>query len=465
MKRYILILCLSAALLVLNGIGLEESIDLAKQNNRNLLIAKEEVEKAKNTYYDVRSNLLPQVVLQGGYELSRTHLPDSALPQPMSFVPGLPYHDDTYQDPSYLNDVYLGTVLENVVNNMIPSTPQDAASVALQLKMTQVLFLGGKLINGIKVVDRYRSIQRLNYEVAEQKLVLDTTELFYQCLLAEKLAQVQAQGLETANRHLGRVEDFFGEGMVSEFDLLRARLEVAKLQPQVLQAQNNYQLALSAFRRHLGSEDEELKPEGEFVLPPEWEISLEEAIATGKRDRTELELANIATQVAEITYNAERGNYLPNVALEADYSLYTAANDFSIERDDFGSRYSIGIGIQIPIFTGFSNTSKRKHAKSSYVQAKLQERDYEDLIALEIKQNWQNHHHALENHELQAENIRMAERSLELAQVRYDSQVGIQLDVFDAQITLSGIRLQYLQSVYEIIINQLRLQKSIGIKI
>ena len=71
----------------------------------------------------------------------------------------------------------------------------------------------------------------------------------------------------------------------------------------------------------------------------------------------------------------------------------------------------------------------------------------------------------MENHELQAENIRMAERSLELAQVRYDSQVGIQLDVFDAQITLSGIRLQYLQSVYEIIINQLRLQKSIGIKI
>jgi len=59
----------------------------------------------------------------------------------------------------------------------------------------------------------------------------------------------------------------------------------------------------------------------------------------------------------------------------------------------------------------------------------------------------------------------MAERSLELAQVRYDNQVGIQLEVFDAQITLSGIRLQYLQAVYEVTIKQLKLTKSIGIKI
>lgn len=458
MKRLLLVSGFGLMLCLLGGIGLEESIDLARQNNRQLLIAKEEVEKAKDTYNDVRGMLLPQLTLQGGYELSRTNLPPNALPKPVSLMPGL-------SDAATDDDYYLAGTLEHVVNSMIPSSPQDAASVALQLKMTQVLFLGGKLINGIKAVDRYRSIQRLSYEVEEQNLVLKTTEIFYQCLLAEKLAKVQADGLAIANRHLQRVEDFFTEGMVSEFDLLRARLEVAKLQPQVLQAENNYQLALAAFKRHLGSEETGLKPEGEFVLPPDWELELEDALSAGNRDRTELELADIATQVAEIKYNAERGNYLPNIALQADYSLYTAADDFSIERDDFGSRYSIGIGIQIPLFTGLSNTSKRRHAKSEFYQAKLQQRDYEDLIALEIKQNWQSWHHALENYQAQTQNIRMAERSLELAQARFESQVGIQLEVFDAQITLSGIRLQYLNSVYEVIINQLKLKKSIGIKI
>lgn len=458
MKKRAFASALCLTLSVLSAIGLPESIEMARLNNRQLLIAREEVEKAKQTYNDVRGNLLPQLTLQGGYELSRTNLPPSAIPGSVDFSSGL---SATASD----DDHYLGAILDNVVNSMIPANPMDEASVALQLKMTQVLFLGGKLINGIKAVDRYRSIQRLNYGLEEQKLVLQTTEIFYQCLLAGKLAGVQEEGLQIANRHLARVESFFSEGLVSEFDLLRARLEVAKLQPQVLQAQNNYQLALAAFRRHLGSDDPELIPEGEFVLPPQWEITMEEALSLGKKDRVELELADIATQVAQIRYNAEKGNYLPNVALQADYSLYTAASDFSIERDDFGSRYSVGIGIQIPLFTGFSNTSKRKYARSSYYQAMLQQKDYEDLIALEIKQDWQNWHHALENYQVQTQNIKMAERSLELAQVRYDNQVGIQLEVFDARITLSGIRLQYLQAVYEVIVKQLKLQKSIGMKI
>lgn len=458
MKRLFTLIGLSLLVLGISAISLDESVNLALKNNRNLLIAKEEVQKANMTYNDVRGTLLPQITLQGGYELSRTHLPPNAIPPQMNFMPGL-------SQTASMDDYYLAGALAGVVNSMIPTTPQDQASVALQVKMTQVLFLGGKLVNGIKAVDRYRSIQKLNYWVEEQNLILKTNEIFYQCLLAEKLAQVQQDGLDMANQHLARVEAFYEEGMVSEFDLLRARLEVAKLEPQVVQAQNTYQIALSAFRMHLGSEDESLVPEGEFVLPPEIEVTLEEALSSGKEKRVELELLDIATEVAQIKYNAEKGNYLPNIALTADYSLYTAADDFSIEKDDFGSRYSVGIGIQIPIFTGLSNTSKRNHAKSVYLQAQYQQRDLENMIRLEITQNWQNLQHTLHNYEVQSQNIRMAERSLEIAQARYDNQVGIQLEVFDARITLSGIRLQYLQSIYDIIIDQLKLTKSMGIKI
>jgi len=458
MKRLFTLISLALLVISISAISLDESVNLALKNNRNLLIAKEEVEKAKMTYNDVRGMLLPQVTLQGGYELSRTNLPPNAIPPQMDFMPGL-------SQTASMDDYYLAGALAGVVNSMIPSTPQDQASVAMQLKMTQVLFLGGKLINGIKAVDRYRSIQRLNYWVEEQNLILKTHEIFYQCLLAEKLAQVQQDGLNMANQHLARVEAFFEEGMVSEFDLLRARLEVAKLEPQVLQAKNTYEIALSAFRMHLGSEDESLRPEGEFALPEMMEVTLEEALSSGKEKRVELELIDIATEVAQIKYNAEKGNYLPNIALSADYSLFTAADDFSIEKDDFGSRYSIGIGIQIPIFTGLSNTSKRNHAKSVYLQAQYQQRDLENMIRLEITQNWQNLQHTFHNYEVQSQNIRMAERSLEIAQARYDNQVGIQLEVFDARITLSGIRLQYLQSIYNVIIDQLKLTKSMGIKI
>ncbi|MDP2173768.1 MAG: TolC family protein [Candidatus Cloacimonadaceae bacterium] len=457
MKKIIFAALMCIITVLAGGITLEESIELARRNNKELLMAREEVLKAEQTYYDVRGYLLPQVMLQGGYTLKKTWLPDGLMPPRVDFSSEL--------DAPTENEEYLAGALDAVVNSMIPSSPRNEGSLAMQVQLQQVLFLGGKLINGIRAVDRYRSIQRLMEQLVEQNVVLGTTELFYQCLLAQKLQQVQSDGLATANRHLQRVEAFYREGQVSEFDLLRARLEVAKLKPQVFQAENTYKLALTAFRRQIGAADENIIPDAEFVLPPAMIITLEDAIREGIDNRIELELADINTQIMQIRWNAEKGNYLPNVALQADYSIYTAADEFGIERKDFGSRYTIGIGIQIPLFTGFSNTSKRKYAKHGYLKARLQQQDSEELIAMQIKQNYQSWQHALENYEVQSENIRLAERSLQLAQVRFDNQMGIQLEVFDAQIMLSALKLQYYQSIFEVISAERNLQKSIGIRL
>ena len=456
MKQLIIVILSTICALSLSAISLDESLDMAKKNNKSLLISLEDVNKAEQTYKDVRGSLLPQLSLQGAYNLSTTYLPDSAVPSAVNFSSGL---DDTATD----NDHYLAGVVEGVVNSMIPSSPVKEGSLAMQLKMDQVLFLGGKLINGIRAVDSFRSIQKLRYKLLEQDVVLQTTELFYQCLLANKLWEVQRDGLSIANRHLQRVELLQSEGQVSEFDLLRARLEVAKLQPQVLQAENQYDLAVAAFRKQIGTDDTTVVPEGEFALPVEFNISLEEATEQGLKNRTELELADINSQIMQIKYNAEKGNYLPNIALNADYSLFTAADEYAIQRDDFGTKYGVGIGFQIPLFTGFSNTSKRSYARHDYNQAKLQQRDAEELITLQIKQNHQKLEYARQNYTVQAQNIRLAERSLELAQVRYDNQVGIQLEVFDAQIMLQSIKLQYYQSVFEIISADRNLKKSLGI--
>lgn len=438
------------------GIGLEESIQMARRNNKELLMAHEDVVKADATYYDVRGSLLPQVSLQGSYALSTTYLPDSALPK----LPKVSAMLDSTTATD--NENLIAGMLDGIMSGMIPSSPKKEGALAMQLKMDQVLFLGGKLINGIRAVDRYRSVQKLAYSVKEQDVILKTTQIFYQTLLAGKLAEIQQEGLTTAQKHLSRVELFFREGQVSEFDLLRARLEVAKLQPQVLAAQNQYELALAAFRKQIGAADESTVPEGEFVLPLIEEMDLDTAQKLGLKNRTELELLDIATQIQEIKYNAERGNYLPNVGLSASAALYSAADEYAIQKDDFGTRYSIGIGFSLPIFTGLSNRNKIAYTKHDLAQARLKQRDTQELILLQIKQNHQKLHHALENYQVQAQNIQMAQRNLELAQLRYENQVGIQLEVFDAQITLSGIKLQYNNAIYEVIAAERDFTKSIG---
>ena len=456
MKRISIIIALCLIVSVFWSISLDESISLAKQNNKDLLSSKEDLQKAEQTYYQVRANIYPQLNVVGAYSLNKTYLPDSAIVPPIDLSLGLD------PDTASSNDYYLANVMSGALNSLVPSSPMEEGSMALSLQMQQVLFTGGKLNYGIKTADIYRNIQQLNYQLKEQDIILKTTQMFYSCLLADKLVNVQEAALETARHHLARVEAFANEGLVSDFDVMRARLEVAKLEPQLMQAQNSRDLALSAFRTQIGVNDPTIVPEGNLVLPPKLDITLDEALNQGLENRIELTMVKKGTEVADLQLKTEKAGYFPNLALQASAALYTKADEYAIEGDDFGTNYSIGLGISFPLFNGFATKAKVNSAKSSYRQSQYQEQKYEDLIRLEITQNYQKLRHAEKNYLVQEENMKMAERSLQLAQLRYENQVGIQLEVFDAQTTLSAIQLQYFQSIYEVISATRELQKSLG---
>jgi outer membrane protein TolC len=286
--------------------------------------------------------------------------------------------------------------------------------------------------------------------------------MFYQTILAQKVHDIQQEGLDTAMRHLERVELLNREGQVSEFDLLRARLEVAKIRPDVIQARNLYDLAVSAFKKQIGFRGDDFELDQEISLPETMTEDLEIALSLAEKQRIELELSSIATEISRIRYNTEKGNYLPVVGLTASYSLFTAADEYRIETDDFGTSANAGIGFSIPLFTGLTNSAKRSYAKHGYQQSRIKETDAKEWISLEVKQSWQNLQNALERYNVQLENIRLAERSLELAQIRFENQVGIQLEVFDAQMTLNAVKLSYYNSIYDVISANQRFKKAMG---
>jgi outer membrane protein len=454
-KTWFVMLLLIAIAFSLNSLTLDECLEMAKQNNKELLSAREDIAMADYLYYDVRGLLLPQISLQGGYNISTTWLPKSSQPAKMDFTESL-------NDPATSNDSLLAGILTGFANSMIPDSPMKEGSVTGQIKLEQVLFSGGKLINGINAVNRYRSIQKLRYKLVEQEVMSQTTDMYYQTILARKVYEIQQEALAIATRHLERVELLNQEGQVSEFDMLRARLEVAKLRPNLIQAGNMYDLATAAFRKQIGYSGDELVLEQEFVLPVTREENLQTAYSLADEQRIELQLGSINTEINRIKYNAEKGNYLPVVGLTAGYALFTAADEYKIEKDDFGTSFSAGIGFSIPIFTGFSNSSKRSFARHEYNQSKIKETDAREWIQLEVKQTWQNLQNALENYQVQLETIRMAERSLQLAQVRYENQVGIQLEVFDAQMTLNAVKLSYYNSIFEVISANQKFKKAMG---
>lgn len=439
-------------------ITLETGIELALKNNLSLQASSQNIAIADGLYREVRSSLLPQIQFTGGYQLSKTELPSAWIPDKFD-VSGL--LSDSADDDTQL----LAEVLEQGFNSMLPNKTQEETNFVAGVKLDQVVYLGGKLLAGIRAASNYKDLERLRYELARQNVIFDTIELFYQGLLLDDVLELNEQALDLAKQHFDRVQKMNRQGLVSEFDTIRAELELMKLQPALQEAENNYKLWQEAFRKHLGLEEQNFSLEGIIEMPKVFETTSEDAINIAEGNRLELLLMGTMRDMYEIQYRAEKGNYLPNVVLSAEYNTFSQRNEFEITPDKFGSSYQVMLGLQLPIFKGFGNRAKVTQTRHEFRKANFEYLDLYNKIELDIRNAVQNLTHSRLNYEAQKKRVELAEKGLSIANARYENQVGINLEVLDAQMEYSVAQLAYKQAIYEITMAQKRLQKAMGINL
>ena len=439
--------------------SLREAIDLAIDNNNELQMAKADVEIAKYNLRDIRGQLFPSINLNASYRLSQNELPKALLAPAFSI-------SDALDEPTD-NEGILGGALDGFVSRMMPDRRQEEANLAAQISLSQPLFLGGRLINGIRVLDRIKTLQEQRYELALQNTVMTVIHAYFDLYMAQEGLSIQRQALTNAELHLQRVENLFEQGLLSEYDKLRAELEVSRLYPEVINFENMANLAEENFKRLTGFV-------GNVVLAPaldvktlafaDFEVSLEEALQSASDRRIELYLANLSVDIYQVQLSAERVNFLPNILLQADITRYNTSNSFDLNlgNDHFGTMGSVGIVFQMPLFTGLSNTSKALRSRHELRKSQYEAINATELINLEVRNSWQSFNQSLRHLEVQERNISLAQRALTIAQARFQNQTGIQLEVFDAQIQYNAAQIALSQAKIRIIKDFYALNKAMG---
>jgi len=429
----------------IKALTLDESIRLALEHNLDLQVDEERIGIADQTYREARSSIFPQINLSGGLMAERTKLPGSYIPPAFDVTGDL-------SEAATEDDQMLAGTIEAGFNAFLPEKTSDETSYVGQVSLQQPLFLGGQLFNGIRAAAIYRQLERDRFELSRQDTIFETINLYYQGLLLQEVVEINRETLNLAESHYARVINMYNQGLVSEFDKIRAELEVMSLEPEVQQAENNFQLWLERFRQFTGFEEFDGNLSEEISEPEVLNVPLTEALESGLNQRIELKLANAGQEMRELSWKAERGRSIPNIFLTAEVNAFSRRDEFDFSPNDFGTSYQVMIGLQMPLFTGFGNSARTAKARHEYKQAQLEYYDIENKIELDIRNAWQQLDYAVANHAANQKRLNVASRALEIANARYENQVGINLEVLDAQIGYRGAHLAYLQSSYEIII-------------
>jgi outer membrane protein len=384
----------------------DEAIDFALQNNPEIEQLMIEVQKSDEQVGQTISSFYPSISASGYY--------------------------------AYITDV---PVIEF---DSVPIPFGSNANYNVQLSLQQVLFAWGKLYNAYKISDLARDIAELSLTRKQQEIRYAVTDAFYGLLvLKEYLAQANAS-LDQLQRFAASVETRYKAGLVSQFDLLRARVQLENLKPGVIQAENALNLAREGFKLLLGMDlDTDFELSGELRMVDE-EFVLEDLLDQALQNRAEIKNLEKAERIAQLSQAITRRSNLPTLVGGATYDR---SKPFSFTGDEWGSSLTFNLGFQWPLFSGFSNLHKSREAALLLKEARLALENLERAIQVEVKQSYLSFLAAKEAIDAAQENVGQAQKAFEIIETRYRNGLATNLEVLDTELAYRQSQVNYLTAL------------------
>lgn len=286
---------------------------------------------------------------------------------------------------------------------------------------------------------------------------------FYGVLLASDSYRVFKQSYDNAMENFVDVQKKYDQGLVAEYDLIRADVTVRNSEPNMLQAENSLMLAEWQLKALLGMDlDIDIECEGQLADYEQRLYGDFLSTDTSLGENTTLKQLDIQNRQLAQTLKMQKFDYLPTLSLTANYSWMAMNNDFKFSDYKWNPYSTVGVSLSIPIFSGGSRYNKVKQTQVSISQLQLQREDTERNLQLSVKQQMDNMSTNIKQFNAAQKGVEQAERGYEISRKRYDTGAGTLLELNDSELALTQARLNLNQSIYNYMVAQSNLEKIIG---
>jgi outer membrane protein len=290
-------------------------------------------------------------------------------------------------------------------------------------------------------------------DVSTDDAVLDATRAYYRVLGAQENVEISARAVAVTGEMLRTAESLYRAGEAVETAVLRARVAATEARREALEAANGLELARQQLALITGIE-------GDFhvVRPPRPDAArrgLEDLIALALQNRPEIQALAFQRRISELEVEKRHGQYLPTVTADAMYLQRRASFPSS-------QLSSVSINATWLLFNGGRTAAEVAVARSGLHQIELQ-------LELLRKQTRQQVRAAYMNVDTHAASVDMLTAQVDFARRNAEStarayRVGeaTDLDLLEANATLTRSERQLALTTYALEVGIYELQRAVG---
>jgi len=334
------------------------------------------------------------------------------------------------------------------------------------IQIVQSIYQGGKLRAAIQAADVTAQQAVAQYNTVVADTLLNLRLAYYDTLLAGQQITVHEASVKLLQKELEDQQHRFDAGTVPKFNVLRAEVAVANERPNLIRARNQYRIAKNNLANLLGYnlprdiwENIPLNLADTFDAAP-WNMALPDAIQQALARRTELLALRKQVELSRLNIVNAKSGYKPTVSVFAGYGWVN--NSFSTDVGDELDGWNAGAQLQWNIFDGLLTHGKVIQAKAQHDRTKTDLADQSRQIELAVRTAYSDFLEAKETLESQTKVQEEAAEALREANARAEAGTGTQLDVLDAETSLTQARTTQIQASHDYATARARLERSIG---
>lgn len=345
-----------------------------------------------------------------------------------------------------LNSSY-SQVIRNARADIVGAVFGQRYTYNTNLQLQQSLFQGGRIVAASQAAARVERAALATRDESRAQLAVDAQRVYLDVLFTARLAAIQRQNLDIADDRLAQVEQLERAGRASRYDLIRARVERANLEPLALQAESQRVLAELELKRLL-----DLPVERPLVLSTELDAVRIRALADAALAEQRPAGVRGAVRAAQATASARdagvkvaRADLLPtfNASFTTGYLALPRFNGLPTAFDEPNGWYAdrnFAFFFSWPLFDGLRAKGNIDLAQAQAQLADLDVRRVREQARVDIESARAELVRAQAVVAARETTVREAEEAFELASLRVSRGVGTQLEVSDAQLALLTAR-------------------------
>jgi len=415
------------------SLSLKEAISFGLTNNRSIINADRDIQKAKKDKWKTIATGLPQISSEVNYQ--------NFLKMPVSLVPAEFFGGKTGD----FAELTFGTE-----QNMIGS-----------VKLEQLLFDGSYLV-GLQATRVYLAISENLFEKTHLEVKKLITNLYSNALLARYNILFLEKNKVSLESNFEEIHQLFRNGFEEEESVHQIQLTLAQTNSRLKYANNLLKIEEDMLKFVIG-----YPIEAPLKLTNELDDIFNEDLYFETLPITDNIENNIDVRIADnnvksevLKLKLEKSKALPKVNAFVNQTYTGNSNTFTFADSDqkwYGSSL-LGLNVKIPIFSSLGRTASSQKAKISLDQAITQLEETQSKIRIEVNAALNEYQLSIDNYYTEKENLGLAESIEQKNQSKFYEGMVNSFELRMAQLQLYTAQSNFVAAIQKVITNKIALE-------